>query len=319
MHQTVREFFLRSNGYVANTKFRISEEDAHSCISITCIQYLILCAASITLAKRPPDIKSWTSKHYEDYVQYLDGRPLANYALCYLKHHIDGCRQDADVIDVTSQFIDALTHSPVVYLLESWVSLHLNKTLLSNGEGGAAEDFRDKLLHTAVRKGFTTAVEVLLTVGANVNAKGKLGRTPLSCAVEEGHEAVVRLLLAHSDVEADSKDKYSRTPLWRAAEGGHEALVRLLLARSDVEVDLKDDGGRTPLWRAAERGHEAVVRLLLEKGANPDSKDRQGRTVLFPAAENGHDAVMRLLLDKGADLDSTYRHGWTAMLWRRWT
>ena len=45
---------------------------------------------------------------------------------------------------------------------------------------------------------------------------------------EEGHEAVVRLLLEKA-VDVDSKDKdYGRTPLSWAAEDGHEAVVQLL-------------------------------------------------------------------------------------------
>ncbi len=43
-----------------------------------------------------------------------------------------------------------------------------------------------------------------------------------------GHEAIVKLLLeARSDFEL--KDSVGRTPLSRAAENGHEAVVKLLL------------------------------------------------------------------------------------------
>ena len=43
------------------------------------------------------------------------------------------------------------------------------------------------------------------------------------------HEAVVRLLVERDDVEADSRESYGRTPLSRAVEEGHEAVVRLLV------------------------------------------------------------------------------------------
>jgi hypothetical protein len=231
IHQTVREFFLRSDGYVARTNFRIDKKNAHKCIAITCVRYLVLCATCTTLAKRLPDIKSWTSEHFGDYAQYLDERPLAIYALCYLEHHIDGCHRDANVSAITSRFIDELTQNPAVYLLESWVSSHLNKNLLSDEQGGAAEDFRDKVLHSAVRKRFLTAAEVLLTVGADVNAEDKEGRTPLSRAAENGHEAEVKLLL-EKGAELESKDGYyGQTPLSWAAGYGHEVVVMLLLEK----------------------------------------------------------------------------------------
>ena len=65
------------------------------------------------------------------------------------------------------------------------------------------------------------------------------------------------------DVDPDSKDtKYGQTPLSWAAENGHEAVVKLLLARDGVDPESKDNSGRTPLSWAAEKGHEAVVKLL---------------------------------------------------------
>jgi hypothetical protein len=77
------------------------------------------------------------------------------------------------------------------------------------------------------------------------------GRTPLSYAVERGNEEVVKLLLGHPGVEADSKDIYGRTPLSYAAEEGNEEVVKLLLGRPGVEADSKDVYGGSPLSYAA--------------------------------------------------------------------
>ncbi|KAL8991286.1 MAG: hypothetical protein Q9169_007903 [Polycauliona sp. 2 TL-2023] len=78
-----------------------------------------------------------------------------------------------------------------------------------------------------------------------VNARDAHLSTPLSRAAEKGHQAVVRLLLAQDDIEADAKDHLGQTPLARAAELGHEAVVELMLAREDVLADAKDRLGMT--------------------------------------------------------------------------
>src|ERR1700722_225845 len=276
MHQTVREFFLDPCGDVANSKFRMCKKDAHICISIICIRYLMLYAANTTLAGTLPHVEFWTSECFEYYAQYLDKRPLENYALSYLTHHIDGCHRDANVLGITSRFVDEVTHNPAVYLLENWVSSCLDQIILEEEQGAAAQEVRNKVLHAAVQNGLSTSAEVLLTVGANVNARDQFGRMPLSRAAEGGHEAVVKLLLKTGKVDVDSKDMDwgGRTPLSRAAEGGHEAVVKLLLETGKVDVDSKDRYRRTPLSRAAEGGHEAVVKLLLETGkVDVDSKD----------------------------------------------
>jgi len=72
----------------------------------------------------------------------------------------------------------------------------------------------------------------------------------------------------------DSKDSTDQTPLLWAAENGHEAVVKLLLARHGVNPDSKTYMGRTPLMRAAEKGYKGAIKLLLAgDGVDPDSKD----------------------------------------------
>ena len=60
-------------------------------------------------------------------------------------------------------------------------------------------------------------------------ATARDGQTPLLCAAEYGHEAVVGQLLDRG-AEAEAEDNYCcRTPLSWAAESVHEGVVRLLL------------------------------------------------------------------------------------------
>jgi ankyrin repeat protein len=136
-----------------------------------------------------------------------------------------------------------------------------------------------------------------LEKGGDANSKDAHGQTPLSLAAEKGHEGVVKLLLARSDIQVDSKDtSFGRTPLLLAAKKGHEGIVKLLLARNDIQVDSKDRYGRTALSFASEKGHEGVVKLLLaHSNIQLDSKKDFHRTPLLLASKNGHEGIVRLL------------------------
>lgn len=149
-------------------------------------------------------------------------------------------------------------------------------------------------LHLAAYFGVTGVITALLNNRHHVNIKDGWDRTPLSLAAENGHEAMVKLLLEKGSELVSKENLYGQMPLLLAAQGGHEAVVKLLL-KNGAELDPKDGWGRTSLSLAAEKGHRAVVELLLEKGANLESKDASGKTPLHWAVRNGHEEVMTLL------------------------
>ncbi|KAA8894548.1 hypothetical protein FN846DRAFT_786182, partial [Sphaerosporella brunnea] len=92
MHQTVREFFVRSHGSVQDqaSSFIISEADAHSMFKTTCIQYLRLIREEICHSpERSVPIKDWGDQDYLTLSEYLDTRPFLLYSLEYLAPHKD--------------------------------------------------------------------------------------------------------------------------------------------------------------------------------------------------------------------------------------
>lgn len=308
MHQTVREFFLRPSSAVAASDFKMSEKDAHICISITCIRYLILCEAN--LAERLPDAEYWTPRHFKDCAQYLHEMPFMAYALSYLSYHIDGSQNDADVMSVVSDLIDQLMNSPTGSFLEDWITSRLNIRLFENKRPEMG--LGNRILYAALTEGYPTAAEISLIAGADANERDE-AKTSLHRAAENGYEAVVELLLRRG-ADLMSTDSFGRTPLLCAAKNRHKTVVELLL-KFGANQDSQDIDGRTSLSWAAENGHETMVKLLLGFGANPDSEDAGGRTSLSWAAENGHETVVRLLLDKGADLNSRDNYGRTSLVW----
>jgi ankyrin repeat protein len=206
-------------------------------------------------------------------------------------------------------------HEPIVRLLVDHGGIDVNSKDTSNGQtplSWAAENGQEAVVRRLIKcegvdvnskpNNYDPTVPFSgIPLDAKINSHG---RTPLSWAAKNGHEAVMRLLVEREDVDTDSKDNNNRTPLSWAAENGHETVVRLLIERKNVDTDSKDNNGRTPLSWAAENGHKAVVKLLLEKAVDVDSKYRSGRTPLSWARGKGREAVMKLLVEKGADVDT---------------
>jgi len=74
----------------------------------------------------------------------------------------------------------------------------------------------------------------------------------------------------------ESEEEYGQTPLSWAVQNGHGAVVKLLLDKG-ASIESKDEYyGQTPLGWAAETSYNVVVKLLLEKGAAIESKDEYG-------------------------------------------
>lgn len=299
--------FLRSNGLVAASEFRMSEKDAHICISITCIRYIMLCAS--TIAERLPNVKSRTSQNLKECAQYLEEMAFATYAFRYLEDHTYYRQEDAYVIDMTSKLIDEFSNGPAADLFQIWLYTNFRKPFSGDDFSQPGMSFPTGLLYASVREGYPIASEVSLIIGAHIDVKDEKAATPLHYAAENGYEAVARLLL---DYGADhlSKDNFGWTPISLAATRGHEAVVRLLLERGADSESKEYKYGQTPLSLAAANGHEGVVRVLLEGGADSESKDKYGQSPLSWAAEKGHEAVVKVLLDNRVDIESIdYEYG----------
>lgn len=179
------------------------------------------------------------------------------------------------------------------------------KLLLEKGaDPNFVTHFGDTALSEAARKCHAAVVKLLLehdcssspfSSPSDLDFQATGRRNALVQAVDNGHEAVVRLLLDEGGINPKFKHGYfERTPLSLAAEYGHEGLVKLFLEKG-VDPDARDRWKRTALSLAAQNGHEGVVKLLLENGADPNAKDKWHRTALSWAAENRHGAIVGLL------------------------
>lgn len=156
-------------------------------------------------------------------------------------------------------------------------------------------------LHLAVEFGLEPEVEALLKRNHPVDVTDSTKRTPLSVAVDKGHEAIVRILLHHGANPHFQDDIWN--PLLIAAKFGHGSLINLFLELG-FDPDVTDGSDRSPLLYAAERGDVEAAKLLLDSHADIERKDQYGYNSLSKAAEKGQMAVTRLLLDRGAQPDA---------------
>jgi len=119
-------------------------------------------------------------------------------------------------------------------------------------------------LHGAASAGNAAEVERLIDGGADVNARGPGGRSPLHYAAEQGGLEVVQLLL-NKGADANAEDQGQCTPLHLAAQGGHREVSEALL-KAGAEVNAVDAVGWTPTGRAAQAGHKELAAFLAEHG-----------------------------------------------------
>src|ERR1051325_2784488 len=165
-------------------------------------------------------------------------------------------------------------------------------------------------LHHAAGYGPLANVELLVSKGADVNAKNRRASTPLHWAIPD--EAKVRLLLSKG-ADVNSKQAQGRTPLFLAAMlGDGVATIRLLLS-SGADPNLASANGQTPLMMAAARGNVEAMSLLIAKGAEVNHRDGAGETALMSACTSGNANAVRFLIEKGADVKVRSKRNETAL------
>jgi ankyrin repeat protein len=178
---------------------------------------------------------------------------------------------------------------------------------LVNLEQGRAKNNGVTPLHYAAQEGHKAVVQLLLASGAKINARGSYG-TALELAVFNSHPDVANLLL----------DKRARLDIFTAAGLGKTKDIERLLRWYKPLINATDSDGQTALHWAAYTGQKAVVDLLLAKGAKVDphaTNSCRGRTgtPLHYAAWGGSKGAAELLLAHGADVSAHDDHEQTPL------
>nr|ACM09992.1 hypothetical ANK-like protein [Eriocheir sinensis]ACN37115.1 predicted ANK-like protein [Eriocheir sinensis] len=153
----------------------------------------------------------------------------------------------------------------------------------------------------------TTLLNLLLSYGANANARDRQGFTPLMkcCRLQQGLEAVLLLISFGANVNARTEARHDyRTVLHYAVLSGSVPIVDLLLKQGARVVFESTYNKPTPLDLAILKGDVEMVRLMLDHNANLDASSPIIGSPLHMACSEGIPnrlEILKLLLERGAN------------------
>ncbi|KAL1110010.1 hypothetical protein AAG570_014006, partial [Ranatra chinensis] len=193
---------------------------------------------------------------------------------------------------------------------------------------GADRFGRTPVMYLGAYSQDTSALPILMQVGASMEATDNAGMTPLMWAYgNRFSKEMISSFLAHAKY-VSQRDKAGRTVLHHAVGGQSDLeLINVLIKRiealpsdlSDVRmpdwgVEARDKKGRTPLMYAAIGSRSQVAEVLLKKGAAVNAVDAQGWTALHHWASGGASSfVLNVLFDHGADSQAVTSANETAL------
>lgn len=157
-------------------------------------------------------------------------------------------------------------------------------------------------LHLAIesiedRNILSNVVQLLLEVGADVEAKNRAGETTIFPACKRGLGIVKRL--AEHGADIDARCKYEATPLMSACENNDLEIVKYLV-KSGADINAEDKSGESVLFFGL--NSKEIVDYLVENGAN--AKSLKGRhEALYKLYPDNMD-IIETLVTNGLDIDT---------------
>ena len=188
------------------------------------------------------------------------------------------------------------------------------KLMLENGY--QAKQFGDGWLASAVSRGKTPVVELLINAGAKATPGGANAVSLLVQAIKYNRSPIARLLIdVGVNVNKPSR-RGGNSPLMEACEQGNLQLAKLLL-KANARINYRDEYGFDALMSAIQSRHAdsiAIMKELIAAGSDVNYQTKSGRTPLMVVGHYGSAECVKFLLKQGANPKCETKDG-TPLVW----
>lgn len=165
----------------------------------------------------------------------------------------------------------------------------------------------------AIERRDLETVQSLIDDGVNVDAEIVFTKTPLTHAIDLGHEDVSLLLLDNGCDPSLCIDEFPNSqPIHLAAKQNLYSVVEKLIGRG-ADVNAWDADQMSAMTIACYYGNSQVIEVLLRHGADVNFRDSCYRTPLHRAVESDVIDVVSLLAHNGANINATDIKGWSPL------
>lgn len=191
-------------------------------------------------------------------------------------------------------YINNLGFSPL-HLAVRKNNIPLVRALLENDANiNIVDAYNQVAIFDAVQENNAEMIDYLYENGAEINFANQNGHTPLMVASFDKHRQEVLCELLRLGADVNAKDKIGRTAFMHAINNNNGAMMDILL-KAGSAINTVDQNEYTPIMLCAKRGNREGLRVLIARGGDVFATNFKGQTACEIARACGHPTCAEIL------------------------